>query len=216
MECFGFSLDSKISKEVEARHKKTVMSDWNGERNVRGWLARTAVRHWVSRTQGKQNQRPHLDSKMFGTIWNLTLYWLKDWMIKIWLRLLCMSRLWLYESCSFQYKTQWGHWPTSPTCPCGVWESQEVPLFNALLFEDDAYLILRLMWIEYGNWFTMIIRHAAGGSKQHKRYKRQSLKVDAWTAKEFKKTTFWGDLLSHLFWRPVSSDSSRMEQVKLT
>ena len=154
--------------------QKTVMSDWNGERNVRGWLARTAVRHLESRTQGEQNQRPHLDSKMFGTIWNLTLYWLKDWMIKIWLRLLCMSRLWLYESCSFQYKTQWGHWPTSPTCPCGVWESQEVPLFDAMWFEDDAQdLILRLMWIVYGDWFTMIIHHAAGGSKQLKRYKRQ-------------------------------------------
>ena len=104
-------------------------------------------------------------------------------------------------------KTQWGHWPTSPTCPCGVWESQEVPLFNAMWFEDDALfcifvcfsgyaqvLILRWMWMVYGNcndshWFTMK-HHAAGGSKQLKRYKRQSLKADAWTAKEFKKTTF--------------------------
>ena len=53
----------------------------------------------------------------------------------------------LYESCSFQFKecedvcqtkTQWGHWATSPTCPCGVWESQEVPVFDAMWFEDDA------------------------------------------------------------------------------
>ena len=35
-------------------------------------------------------------------------------------------------------QTQWGHWPTSPTCRCGVWESQEVPGFNAMWFEDDA------------------------------------------------------------------------------
>ena len=40
--------------------------------------------------------------------------------------------------CSFQYKTQQGHWPTSPTCPCWVWESQEVPVFDATWFEDDA------------------------------------------------------------------------------
>ena len=99
------------------------------------WLAcshrRTALR--IKDSRGAEPET-WLDSEMFGT--NLTFYWLKDRMI--WLRLLCIWRLWLYESCSFQYKTQWGHWPTSPTCPCGVWESQEVPLFDAMWFEDDA------------------------------------------------------------------------------
>ena len=94
MECIEFSLDSKIFKVMEARHKKTVMSDWNGERNVRGWLARTAVQHLESRTQGEQNQRPDLIQRCLALIWPF--YWLKDWMI--WLRLLCnMWRLWLYK-----------------------------------------------------------------------------------------------------------------------
>ena len=38
-------------------------------------------------------------------------------------------------------QTQRGHWPTSPTCPCGVWESQEVRGFNATWFEDDAFFV---------------------------------------------------------------------------
>ena len=62
--------------------------------------------------------------------------------------------------------------------------------FNACLFVfrlcTSSYLEF---WIVNDNWFTMN-HHAAGGSKQLKRYKRQSLKVDAWTAKEFKKATF--------------------------
>ena len=57
---------------------------------MRGWLARTAVRHLESRTQGEQNQRPDLT--------NLTFCWLKDSTVKVWLRRLCnMWRLWLYK-----------------------------------------------------------------------------------------------------------------------
>lgn len=164
---------------------------WNGERNVRGWLARTAVRHletisgFFSRSahQGLKGSRTR-DLSWFkyvcGT--NLTLYWFKDSMIMIWLKLLCnMWRLLiLYESCSFQFKecedvcqtkTQWGHWPTSPTCPCGVWESQEVPVFDATWFEDDAhfvwcvFLLCTSSYLETNvdcvwqlQWFTLIHR----------------------------------------------------------
>ena len=69
------------------------------------WLAcshrRTALR--IKDSRGTEPET-WLDSKMFGT--NLTFYWLKDWMIKIYdyIRLLCIWRLWLYESCSFQTK----------------------------------------------------------------------------------------------------------------
>ena len=96
MECIEFSLDAKISKVTEVWHKKNVMSDWNGERNVRGWLARTAVRHLESRTQGEQNKRPELMQRCLALIWPF--YWRKDWINKIWSRLLCnMWRLWLYK-----------------------------------------------------------------------------------------------------------------------
>ena len=69
---------------------------------VAGLLA-LPLRHLESRTQGEQNQRPDLIQRCLALIWPF--YWLKDWMIQIWLRLLCnMWRLWLYESCSFQFK----------------------------------------------------------------------------------------------------------------
>ena len=207
MECIEFSLDSKIFKVSGSQTQKTVMSDWNGERNVRGWLARTAVQHLESRTQGEQNQRPDLIQRCLALIWPF--YWLKDWTVKIWLRLLCnMWRLWLYKLSEVTGRRR-------RRARAEFEKARRSLVIDATWFEDDALLymytclcvssgyaqvlILRRMWIVNDNWFTMIIHHAAGGSKQLKRYKRQSLKVDAWTAKEFKKTTFcW----VNFFWRP--------------
>ena len=57
MECIESSLDAKIFKVMEARHKF-----------VRGWLARTAVRHLESRTQAEQNQRPDLIQRCLALI----------------------------------------------------------------------------------------------------------------------------------------------------
>ena len=103
MECIEFSLDSKISKVVDAGHKKP----WCCIETERGMfvagLLAPPLRHLESRTQGEQNQRPDLIQRCLALIWPF--YWLKDWMIQIWSRLLCnMWRLWLYESCSFQFK----------------------------------------------------------------------------------------------------------------
>ena len=70
MECFESSLDLKIFKVVEALY-------WNGERNVRGWLARTAVRHletisaFVSRSanQGLKGSSTR-DLSWFKYVWH--------------------------------------------------------------------------------------------------------------------------------------------------
>ena len=131
-----------------------------------------------------------------------------------------MWRLWLYESCSTFLSIQNSvrsladvvdvpvrslRKPGGPCFWCNViWRWCTLLYFCVFFSGYSQVLILRRMWIVYGNWFTMIIHHAAGGSKQLKRYKRQSLKVDAWTAKEFKTTTLCWVIF---FWRPVSSDS---------
>ena len=209
MECIEFSLDSKLFKVMEVWHKKTVMSDWNGEGNVRGWLARTAVRHLESRTQGEQNKRPDLMQRCLALIWPF--YWRKDWINKIWSRLLCnMWRLWLYKlseatgRCRRRARAEFEKARRSV-----VLMQRDLKMMHFLcvfLLCTKSYLEMNVDGVWQLQWFTLI-HHEAPCCRRFKAAQKIQAPVTQGWCMNSKGVQENHILLSHFFWRPVSSDS---------
>ena len=209
----------EIIQSDGSQTQKTVMSDWNGERNVRGWLARTAVRHLESRTQREQNRRPELIQRCLALIWPF-IDSKTQRLYKVWSRLLCnMWRLWLYKLNEVTGRRR--------RRARAEFEKARRPLFfYATWFEDDSFLYMFvcvcvsamhkfLSWVLDCEW-QLNHHDSSPCCRRFKAAQKIQAPVTQGWCMNSKGVQDNYILLSHFFWRPVSSDSSRMEQVKLT
>ena len=173
------------------------------------WLAcshsRTALR--IKDSRGAEPET-RLDSKMFGT--NLTFYWLKDWMIKEWLRLLCnMWRPWLYKLSEVTGRRR--------RRARAEFEKARRSLFSMQCYLKmlHLYFCVCFFWLCTGSypetnvdcvWQLIHHDHSPCCGRFKAAQKIQAPVTQGWcmNSKGVQESYI---LLSHFFWRPVSSDS---------